>query len=200
MILVSLLPGVLAYGAVVLTWLALGVAALPLVPFVLLCVFISSVFVLRVVVPRPKPGTYSRTPFSLRWQLALEASAAKVGLFYLVRSFYTTRFLYMRALGATVAFNANNALDAEMSGVSLLTLGEGSIVALFSSVRTYRIEASGCTIAPVSIGAWAFVGNSARVGPGCSLGSHAFLGVMNELNDGESLADGERIADYVRAK
>jgi acetyltransferase-like isoleucine patch superfamily enzyme len=197
---VSLIPGLVAYAAGAVLWHQLGAFALPLLPFALVGAFLAAVFMLRIVVPRPKAGTYAKPPFALRWQLALEAAGRRAGLHYLLRCFYSVRFLYLRALGGRIAFLANAALDAEMSGVSLLTIGAGLTLALFSSVSTYRIHGAGCVIAPVSIGESAFIGNSAVVGPGCTVGVESFVGVMNRLADGETVADGARIADYARPK
>ncbi len=201
MFIVAWLPGVCAWSAAAYAYLRLPLwLFLPLSPAILTLVLCVAIALLRLPVPRPKAGRYPRPPLSLRWQWALERAARNAGLQYLLRAFYATRYLHLRALGARAALSIHCSLDVTLSGVSLLSIGPKATLALFSTVTTCDRVAGETLIAPVSIGREAFVGKSARMGPGCALGDGAFLGIMNALENGEHLAPGERIADYTRLR
>ena len=110
-ILFSLMPGVAAFSITGLfiyhgyahTWLVL-----PLAPFVLFASFILIIAVIRLCLPRLKPGRYKRemNQMTFAWfcHFALTRSAKVVGLAPLLQTFNIVKFFYWRALGANVSF------------------------------------------------------------------------------------------------
>lgn len=136
-ILFSLMPGVAAfsitglflYHGYTLTWLVL-----PLAPFVLFTSFIVIVAVIRLCLPRLKPGRYKRemNKMTFAWfcHFALTRSAKIIGLAPLLQTFNCVKFFYWRALGAKVSFQIVNSFDVDFVDCPLITIGKMSLLAV----------------------------------------------------------------------
>lgn len=191
-----------------------------------------AVALLRQLVPAPLPGLH-RVGFHgayLRWLLS--STLSEVALRGVIRApfwfLHSTRCLYLRALGANLAWRLTIPSDVVLRDPALITIGSGA--QLESGVRLEpalhgvgrvqigRIEiGDGCLIGAAAmvmpgaiiahearLGPGAYVGPNARIGLGASIGARAVLGERVEVSSyavvgaGAVLSDGVRVADRAR--
>ena len=184
----ALLPGLL------LLWCseaALGQARIllaPLVALVFVLSILSLVLLLKwLLVGRLAPGQYpvcSRV--GRRWWLWCRLQEFSLGL---IGSFYATTFLpyWLRALGAKIG------RDVEISTVTgfvpeLLQVDDGAFVADCVALGTATVALGQLTLAPVAVGARAFIGNSAVVPGGHAVPADALLGCLSIVPSPAALA------------
>lgn len=205
---VSLLPGACAWGlvagAVAGAWersTAALAAVLVFTPAVLALTFLLVTALVRVLLPRLRPGRFAPGVSAgfIAWSLqrGLEDGARRAGLFYLLRSFYLLRFLWARALGGRVALQVNASLDASWSGLPLIEVGPATTLGLGSSLCAARVDDEAVTIGPIVVGAGVFIGADTTIGPGTRLGEGTWVGFGNALVD-EDVPAGTKIADRER--
>jgi hypothetical protein len=187
---------------------------LPLMPVLFLGLFLAVVFVLRLVLPRLRPGVYPATLNlgMMAWLLHLGLSRAGLvfGLREVILAFNLTKFLYWRALGGNVHFQVAASLTTSLVDLPLLTIRRGVTLADGALICCHDFEGDQLTLAPVlleenvfigkdctlwpntKIGASSWVGMNSIIGPNVTLGSEVTVGLGNILS-GIDVPDGTKI-------
>ncbi|MGH3748646.1 MAG: phosphopantetheine-binding protein, partial [Micromonosporaceae bacterium] len=98
---------------------------------------------------------------------------------------------YLRLLGARVGSRTIIATSA-ISLPGLLTFGDDAAVGYGVSLRPWRVLDGWLEIAPITVGAGAFVGANAVLEPGAALGRRAALGEQSVLGSYERIPRGQR--------
>jgi acetyltransferase-like isoleucine patch superfamily enzyme len=152
-------------------------------------------WVLRLSLPRPKPGRYPFPvhPQSVAWGLhfALMRAVYLPGVRHLAFSYASLRWLMLRALGAKVAFQMQTASSILPVDAHLLTVGPETMLAADVMTSGHFIEQGTLTLGPVNIGKGAQLLEGVKVGPDVSIGEYASIGPECRI------APGVRIGEYV---
>lgn len=152
---------------------------------------------LRVLVPRPQPGSHLvkfNGPY-LRWMIS--SSFARVAMNPVFRAPYwflsSTRFLYLRALGAQLGLGVAVPSSVLVRDPCLMEIGRGAQIepgVIFESavhsagrvhVETIRVGGGTLIGAHVVLMPGASVGHDARIGPGAYIGTHVRVGVSSAI-------------------
>lgn len=190
-------------------WGLWGLAPVFAVAFLVL--FAAMVLIVRLLLPRLVPGTYPfpNSPQGLAWALhfALQRIANFALWHRLIFSFTSLRFLMLRALGAKVAFRMQTSNDAMQVDPSLITVGEGAMLAAGTLLACHFVENDHLMLAPVTVGAGAQimgnvtlspgtrVGENSVVSPGAKLLPHAEVGADAFVGLGCLLYNGVKVGD-----
>jgi len=200
-ILFSLMPSVVAFSLTGLfisygytqTWLVL-----PMAPFVLFASFILVIAVIRICLPKLKPGRYKRelNKAMLTWycHFALSRAAKIVGLTPLLQSFNSIKYLYWRALGAKVSFRIMNSYDIDFVDCPLITIGNDVTIASLVSISCHSDIGNYLFLAPVVIEDNVFIGMTTHIGPGTTIKKGAWIGYGNALVN-QVVAENEKLAN-----
>lgn len=152
-------------------------------------------WVLRLLLPRPRPGRYPFPghPQSVAWGLhfALMRAVYLPGLRHLAFSYASLRWLMLRALGAKVAFQMQTASSILVVDAHLLTVGPETMLAADVMTSGHFIEQGTLTLGPVVIAKGAQLLEGVKVGPDVSIGEYASIGPECRI------APGVRIGEYV---
>ena len=201
----TLLPAVVGWGGAVAWvrhfldneqqfWLALLAS-----PFVLIALFISSLFVLRVLLPKLKPGVYpaGANLMFITWyaHVALSRAAKVSALQTLLQSFAVTRYFFWRALGTKVAFRSTASLHVNMVDYPLITIEEGATLADRVQISCHSFVGDRLFLGPVRVGKQAFVGMECMVGAKTDIGEGVWIGVHNVLFR-DKLPDHSRLENF----
>jgi hypothetical protein len=185
-ILFSLMPSVFAlsitglfiYHGYATTWVVL-----PLAPFVLFFTFIAIIFLIRICLPRLKPGRYKRelNKMMVAWfcHFALSRAAKIIGLIYLLQSFNILKFLYWRALGANVSFKIMNSFDIDFVDCPLISIGKNVTLGSEVTISCHSDVGSLVLLAPVIIEDDVFIGMATNIGPATTIKKGAWIGYGN---------------------
>jgi non-ribosomal peptide synthetase-like protein len=95
---------------------------------------------------------------------------------------------YLRALGARIGRRTTIATST-ISLPHLVNIGDDAAVGYGVALRPWRVADGWVTVAPITIGAGAFVGANAVLEPGASVGAGAALGEQSVLAEGEEVAE-----------
>lgn len=182
----SLMPSVIAFSLTGL-FIAYGYAhtwwVLPLAPLVLFPSFILIIALIRLCLPKLKPGRYKRelNKTMVAWfcHFALARAAKVVGLIPILQSFNTLKFCYWRALGAKVSFQIMSSYDIDFVDCPLITIKKGVTLASQVSVSCHSDVGSLLFLAPVVIEEDAFIGMATVIGPGTTIKRGAWIGYGN---------------------
>jgi carbonic anhydrase/acetyltransferase-like protein (isoleucine patch superfamily) len=191
-----------------------------------------AIALLRQVLPRPAPGLHrvGKSDDHVVWLLS--AALAEVAMARPFRGPYwllaSTRCLYLRALGAEIAWSASVAPDVVIRDPVLVRIGAGARLEPGACLDTVVHEAGRIHVGQISvghdvtlgqqcvvlpgasiahearIGAGAIVGVEARVGIGASVGARAvigdrvLLGAYAVVGAGAVIAEGAQIGDRAR--
>jgi acetyltransferase-like isoleucine patch superfamily enzyme len=177
-----------------------------------LAVHIVVLSALRIIVPKPTPGSHLvrlRGPY-LRWLIS--SSFARVAMNPIFRAPYwflnVTRFLYLRALGARVGWGAAFPSSALVRDPSLMEVGAGAQIepgvvfesAVHSAGRVHveSVSVGGGTLigAHVILMPGAAVGHDARVGAGAFLGTHVRVGVSSSIGPRAVLSENVDVGSH----
>lgn len=187
-ILFSLMPSIFAFSVTGLfiyhgyskTWLVL-----PLAPFILFFAFIAIIFLIRICLPRLKPGRYKRelNKMMIAWfcHFALSRAAKITGLISLIQSFNILKFLYWRALGAKVSFQIMNSFDIDFVDTPLISIGKNVTIGSEVSISCHSDVGSLIFLSPVIIEDNVFIGMATTIGPGTRIKEGAWIGFGNTL-------------------
>lgn len=187
-VLFSLMPGVIAlsltglflYHGYALSWLVFPVA-----PFVLFFSFITIIALIRLSLPKLKPGRYKRAlnKDMLAWfcHFSLSRAAKITGLISLLQSFNVLKYLYWRALGAKVSFQVMNSFDIDFVDCPLITIGKNVTLASQVSISCHSDVGSLLFLSPVVIEDDVFIAMSVKIGPGTIIKKGAWIGFGNAL-------------------
>jgi hypothetical protein len=177
-------------------WLpAAALAALP----VAAVVYLAVVFAVRLCLPRLRPGSYGlgMSAGMIAWylHLALGRSLYVSGLQPLLHSFYLTKFLLWRALGARVPYRMNAAVTLSITDAPLVTIGRGTTMGDLVSIYAHSFIGDRLYIEPVAIGENVFLSKDVVVGLGARIGAGAWIGLSNKVFRVE-LAAGTRLDNF----
>jgi len=174
------LTGLFIYHGYSTTWLVL-----PLAPFVLFTAFIAIIALIRMCLPKIKPGRYKRelNKAMISWfcHFALARAAKIIGLTPLLQSFSITRFLYWRAIGAKVSFQIMSSFDVDFVDCPLITIGKNVTLASQVSISCHSDVGSLLFLAPVVIEDNVFICMNTVIGPGTIIKKGALIGYGNTL-------------------
>lgn len=162
-----------------------------------LVVHVVIIACLRVLVPKPRPGSHLvkfNGPY-LRWLVS--SSFARVAMNPVFRAPYwflsSTRFLYLRALGAQLGLGVAVPSSVLVRDPCLMEIGRGAQIepgVIFESavhsagrvhVETIRVGGGTLIGAHVVLMPGASVGHDARIGPGAYIGTHVRVGVSSSI-------------------
>ncbi|WP_164018981.1 hypothetical protein [Pyxidicoccus trucidator] len=200
----SLTPALVAWAAfaLFLRW-SWDRAAFPLwvllAPGVLAAAFLAACWLVRLCIPRMRPGTYkmemSRDYLAWFMTLCLGHSVRISGLQPFFFSFYVTKYLYWRAMGARIAYGVNSSIFAVLADYPLLTIGKGCTMGANVLVIGHMFLGDKVMLGPVDIGDNVFLAAGAMVGPRTTIGSRSWIGMQNKLLK-DSLPEGSRLENF----
>lgn len=156
-----------------------------LAPGVLAATFLAMVWAIRALLPAVKPGTYEMglsRPF-LGWYMTLCLGHAVriAGLQPFFFAFYTTKYLYWRAMGARIAFGVNSSIFATLADYPLLTVGKGCTLGAHVFLSGHTFVGNQVILERVVLGDNVFLGGYTVVGPGTTIGAGSWIGMSNRL-------------------
>jgi hypothetical protein len=187
-ILFSLMPNVIAFsltGIFIFHGYPRTALVLPLSPFVLFFSFIGVIALIRLCLPKLKPGKYKRelSGAMITWfsHFALSRAGKLSGLTPMLQAFNITKFFYWRALGAKVAFNVTNSYDIDFVDCPLITIGKGVTLASETSISCHSDIGNYLFLGPVVIEDDVFIAMSNTIGPNTTIKKNAWIGYGNAL-------------------
>lgn len=176
--LVAILPGLLLLG-----WLDAHVGvgrlvAAPLVALVFVVTMSAQLVALKRLLGKTTPGAHatSSVAYAKKWIF----DQAQRQHLELVGGLYATLYLrpLLTLLGVRIGKNAEVSTASDFDP-DLLEIGEGTFVADCVSLGAPRLARGEMTLARTTIGARAFVGNSAVVPAGSVLGADSLVGCLS---------------------
>ncbi|QSQ17418.1 hypothetical protein [Myxococcus landrumensis] len=200
----SLTPALMAWWAfaLFLRW-SWEQAAFPLwamlAPGVLAGAFLVTCWLVRLCIPRMRPGTYemklSRDYLAWFMTLCLGHSVRIAGLQPFFFSFYLTKYLYWRAMGARIAYGVNSSIFAVLADYPLLTVGKGCTVGANVLLIGHLFLGDKVMLGTVTLGENVFVGAGAMIGPRTSVGARSWIGMQNKLLK-DTLPEDSRLENF----
>jgi acetyltransferase-like isoleucine patch superfamily enzyme len=184
----SLLPNLIALGITLSLFLYSGLnlwLTTFISPFVLFFSFIATIFILRMCLPKLKPGRYKReiNKNVISWfcHFALGRAAKLSGLIRFLQAFNITKFLYWRALGAKVSFFITCSYDIDFVDCPLISIGKNVTLGSATNISCHS-DIGGCLIlGPVVIEDNVFISMSNVIGPNTTIKNGAWIGFGNAL-------------------
>lgn len=200
----SLSPGLAAWAAFISyvrwSWERSGFLlwAMP-APAVLAGTFLVACWLIRLCIPRMRPGTYkmemSRDYLAWYMVLCLGHAVRIAGLQPFFFTFYLTKYLYWRAMGARIAYGVNSSLFARLADYPLLTIGRGCTLGANVFVLGHVFLGDKVMLGPVNIGDNVFLSYGAFVGPKTTIGSRSWIGMQNKLLK-DTLPEDSRLENF----
>jgi acetyltransferase-like isoleucine patch superfamily enzyme len=173
-------------------------ALLPPLALAFLCALLLTATLVRLLLPRLKPGRYPFPghPQSIVWLLhfTLQRLMYLPVWRHLFFAFSTLRWALLRGLGANAAFEMDASSDVLVLDPQLVTVGRGSMLGAGCTLSAHIIERGtlflgritiaegvelGCNVmaAPgVMVGEYAVIGPDCRLAPESAVGPFAYLG------------------------
>lgn len=200
----SLSPGLAAWltFALYLRW-SWDRAGFPLwallAPAVLATAFLVACWLIRLGIPRMRPGTYkmemSRDYLAWYMTLCLGHAVRISGLQPFFFTFYLTKYLYWRAMGARIAYGVNSSIFAYLADYPLLTIGKGCTMGANVLVIGHLFLGDKVMLGPVTLGDNVFLGFGAFVGPRTTIGARSWIGMQNKLLK-DTLPEDSRLENF----
>jgi hypothetical protein len=188
--LLALLPVIISYFfsfALILGPLQsiMGLYAFIFVPLILPFIFIATVFIFRLLIPKLKEGIYP-TDLNLgtiTWMLHLQlARSVELSLIKnLLFSFGTTRYLLLRALGAKIPYKMMGSLGLSFTDCPLIEIGENTNLNEGVAISAHTSVGDKLWLKKVVIGSNVYVGAFTLVGPGSNIGNDTWIGPYNRI-------------------
>ena len=186
----SVIPGliwtsVFLMGAYLIkTQMYWGIILLPMVTSLL---YIALCFVIRLLIPKLKPGTYNLEKDSMVvvWfmHMSLSRSLNSTGLRAIIRSSNVLKYLYYRALGANIAYSANFSTDLDIVDPSLVTMEKNVMVGGRCIISCHLIYNNKLVLKPIVIKKEAFIQFNNTIAQGSVIGEAAIIGNGNLIFD-----------------
>lgn len=156
-----------------------------LAPLVLVFTFLITTFIFRMFVPKMKPGVY-RLGFSrdfAAWYLTLclGHGIRIFGLQPFFFTFYITKYLYWRAMGANIAYGVNSSLFLTLVDYPLITIKRGFSCGAYVHVACHTFVGDKLFLAPVTIEENVYLGMNTTVGPKSTIGEGSWIGFSNRI-------------------
>lgn len=172
------------------------------------------VFILGEILPKPPEGSLrvSRDRKYLVWVISRSFSEVVTSTFFSLpfRALHLTRFIYFRALGSKLAYDATIDPSVSVQTPRLLAVDTGAQLEAGVKIENVVHAMGRVKISPVTISEGALVGAhvvlmpgatlgpNARVGPGAYIGPETCVGVGAKVGEGAILAAGVDLGSYVR--
>ncbi len=168
-------------------------------PFLLQLSFVATIFAIRILLPKLKPGVYA-TGFNkdfLAWYChsMLTRSARCMGIQYLLHTTAAARWLYWSALGVKVPYNMSSSYKLTIHDAAMITISEGVILSEDVNLSGHLIRGDKILVAAVKIGKNVFVGRNTYIGPRTRIGDFAWIGMGNTLS-GDVVAEKQVIKSH----
>lgn len=200
----ALTPGMAAWLATILyvrwCWERPFFAAwVLLAPVLLAGVFLVTNWLMRLSLPRVKPGVYDIGTGKefMAWYLCLCLGHAVriAGLQPFFYTFYITKYLYWRAMGARIAYGVNSSIFANLADFPLITIGRGCTLGAFIFISGHVFVGNKVQLGEVILGDNVFLGKDTVVGPRTTIGSGSWIGMYNKLLN-DQVPENTRIGDF----
>ncbi|MDA9951346.1 hypothetical protein N9D31_02110 [Oligoflexaceae bacterium] len=172
---------------------SLGFLFFCLLPLVFCLSFILSIFAIRLLLPKLKPGKYDvglNINF-IAWalHLALSRSADFLGLRYLIFQFNTLKYLYFRSLGGQISFDLTCSLQVEMTDFQLIAIKPGCIITTGAFLSGHIFFKDKLILQTVTLEEDVYVGantwiSGSKIGKGAHLGIHNII-FRRDIPEGE---------------
>jgi len=172
------------------------------------------IMLIREIVPKPPLGSVriGKGSAYLKWLLASGlAQVINCRLFAgPFNMFHFSRYLYLRAQGTKLAFDATIHPSVSISAPSLLTVDRGAQLEAGVSIINIAHAMGRVRIGEISIGEGVLVGAkvqlmtgaslgpNARIGPSAYIGPDVHVGLGTKIGEGAVLAAGVDLGSYVR--
>jgi acetyltransferase-like isoleucine patch superfamily enzyme len=153
-------------------------------PPILVFTYLPSVFLIRLCLPKLKPGVYEMNSAGMRaWYMhfLLANGLYASGLQPVVYCTYLTRFLYWRAMGAKTAYGIHCAVFTRMRDFALITIGDGVNLSADTHIACHTFVGDKLLLGRVEIGDRVFLGMDVVIGPKTKIGNGAWIGLGNRL-------------------
>ena len=155
-------------------------ALIPPLALVFLVGLLLTATLIRLLLPRLKPGRYPfpKHPHAIVWLLHFSLQR----LMYLpvwrhfMFAFSTFRWALLRALGARVAFNMDASSDVLILDLPLIEIGPETMIGAGCTLSGHLIEQGTLLLAGIRLERGAQVGNNGLIGPGVTVGEYAIIG------------------------
>ena len=203
----SLLPGLISWSLTI-TMIThffstpLFFVSLLFSPIVLLLSYLIIIFVFRLLIPKLKPGVFSAgfNKGMVTWSLhlSLRRSQELSGLKPIIFSFYLTKFLFWRALGAHIDYRVTTSLNISIVDLPLITIGKGSTISEGTHIAAHSFVGDKLFLAPVVLGENVFLGMNCVLGAKTNIGDGSWIGFQNIIN-GETLPPQTKLDNWERA-
>lgn len=176
--------------------------SLPLIPILIGAVFISVIFLMRLLIPIPKAGRHKvgLNKSCVGWFLymALGRAVKISGIRPMLHSFYITRFLLYRALGVKMGYGANTSIEFVLVDLPLITIGKNCVIGEAVHISCHYFLEKNLILRPITIGDNVFIGGQCVVGPGSQIGEGSWIGWGNAIN-GDTLPPNTKIPNFTWA-
>lgn len=200
---IGLLPGIVAWSSALsyvhCIWSRPRFYAyVALFPPVLVFTYLAMVFLVRLCLPRLKPGVYEMNSPGMRaWYMhfLLANGLYASGLMPAIYCTYLTRFLYWRAMGAKTGYGIHCSVFTRMRDFQLITIGDGVNLSANTHIACHTFVGDRLLLGKVEIGERAFIGMDVVIGPKTKIGKGAWIGLGNRLMR-ETIPDGGRIENF----
>jgi UDP-3-O-[3-hydroxymyristoyl] glucosamine N-acyltransferase len=155
-------------------------AAAPLLVPLFLVGLVFTAGVLRILLPRPRPGRYPFPwhPQSVVWLLhfAVQRFMYLPLWRHFLFSFSTLRWMLLRALGCRSAFDIDTGSDVQVLDPCLVELGPGVMIGAGSMLAAHAVEGRTLYLGRIVLGEGVQVANNAGIGPGVTIGEYTVIG------------------------
>ncbi len=203
-LIVSLCPALITWGGTLFYFRALWespnfIYFVPIVPFLILFLLSSSIFLIRLLLPKLQKGShtigFNRGAIAWYGHLALGRAPDIAGLRPFVHSFYFTKYLLWRAAGMKVAYGVNSSMTVSFVDMPLITIGKGCTLSEGCAISCHTFVGNRLFLAPVEIGENTFIGMHTLIGPKSKIGAGTWIGAHNRIA-GNSLPANTTIKDF----
>ena len=168
-------------------------------PLVLTGVFLLVTWLMRLAIPRVKPGVYAigtgREFMAWYMCLCLGHGVRIAGLQPFFFTFYLTKYLYWRAMGARIAYGVNSSLFATLADYPLLTIGRGCTLGAGVFIAGHVFVGNQVHLGTVTLGDNVFLAKDVVIGPRTVIGSGSWIGMKNMLLN-DQLPENTRLEDF----
>jgi hypothetical protein len=154
------------------------------IPFVAIFTLAFFLFLMRIIIPRPQKGVI-RVGFNndyLGWYMNLCLLRAFLcsGLKSLTLSMGWSRYLMFKALGAEVPYNFQMALNAEITDLSMIKIGENTLIGDHAKLSAHYIAKDRIILRPIELAEGTTILPHTFVKPGTKTEPNETLGKGSE--------------------
>lgn len=155
-------------------------AAAPLFVPLFLAGLVFTAGVVRVLLPRQRPGRYPfpRHPQSVLWLLhfAVQRFMYLPLWRHFLFSFSTLRWMLLRALGCRAAFDIDTGSDVQVLDPGLVVLEPGVMIGAGSMLAGHAVEGGTLLLGRIVLSEGVQLANNVGVGPGVTIDEYTMIG------------------------